>query len=120
MRANLPYTQESIAQTVQQDYGLSIERLTLLPQGEVAHNFIAEEADGQCYLVKLLGPSGAARRSAARLDFYLPLMWELYTKGLFRNLPRPVRTKRGDFCTQVDGWSLVVFSFIEGHTLEGQ
>jgi len=120
MRANLPHIEESIAQIVRQDYGLSIKRLSPLPQGEVAYNFIAEGTDDRRYLVKLLGPSRAARRSAARLDFYLPLMWQLYTKGLFCNLPCPIRTKWGDFYTRVDSWPLVVFPFIEGRTLEGQ
>jgi len=118
MRANLPYIEESIAQIVRQDYGLSIKCLSPLPQGEVAYNFIAEAADGKRYLIKLLGPSRAAQRSAARLDLYLPLMWQLHAKGV--RLPCPIRTKRGDFYTRVDGWPLVVFPFIEGRTLEGQ
>jgi Ser/Thr protein kinase RdoA (MazF antagonist) len=119
MDTELRIDEEAVVKTVYRDYGFCIEHLTLLPQGEVAHNFSAAGTNGTRYLLKLLGPSRAARRSAARLDFYLPLMEQLHAKGIC-SLPCPIRTKQGDFYTHVDGWPLVVFPFIEGRTLEGQ
>jgi hypothetical protein len=90
MEAQLPWDRESVLEAICKDYDSRFERLTLVPQGEVAYNFIGEAADGKRYLVKLLGPTRAARRNAARLDFYLTLMEQLCTKGLFRRLPCPI------------------------------
>jgi len=126
VRVELAIDREALIERVRQEYALDIERLTFLPKGEVSYCYIAHctneggrpRAPGERCFLKLLDDSRLARWSANRLDFYLPLTWNLYVKGLFQNIPYPIKTRTGEFKTSFEGKPLILFSFIEGKTLE--
>jgi len=118
MKVELTIDKTALIKKVHQDYGLEIEQLTFLPKGEVGYCYIADCSNGDRYFLKLFSDSRLGLMSASRLDFYLPLTWYLYSKGLFRNIPYPIKTRNGDFKTRFDGQPLVLFNFIEGETLE--
>lgn len=48
------------------------------------------------------------------------MTWNLYARGLFRNLPYPIRTRDGAFYTSFDGLPLILFNYIAGRTLDNE
>lgn len=103
-----------LADALRRDYGLSVERLTFVPKGQVAYSYIVTCTDGARYYLKVLDDSRLARISAGRFDFYLPLTDRLYTEGVFRYLTYPIRTLGGALYTAFDAHPLILFDFIEG------
>lgn len=114
MRIEPAFDHALLADAVRRDYGLSVECLTFVPQGEVAYSYRVTCVDGVRYYLKVLDNTRLARTSAGRLDFYLPLTSKLYTEGIFRHLPHPVKTLDGAFYSVFDNHPLILFDFIEG------
>lgn len=119
MKVEPSIDKSALLERVRQEYGLEISQLTFLPKGEVSNNYIAEEVNGSRYLLKLLDASRLAQRATSRLEFILPLIWHLYSTGLFTRLPCPFQTRHGGFFADSGGSRLVLFRFIEGQILEG-
>lgn len=96
------------------EYGLFAEHLTFVPQGEVAHSYVVTCVDGARYYLKILDRTRLANISAARLRFYLPLTYKLFTEGHFRYLPYLIKTRKGALYTMFGEAPLIVFNFIDG------
>jgi spectinomycin phosphotransferase len=120
MKTERAIDKRALIHQVHQAYGLDVARLTFVPKGEVGYCYVADCIDGDRYFLKCLDTSRLGKMGASRLDFYLPLTWNLYSKGLFRNLPVPVRTRTGGFYTRCEGLPLILFDFIAGRTLDDE
>ncbi|HUX76722.1 MAG TPA: aminoglycoside phosphotransferase family protein [Anaerolineae bacterium] len=120
MKTERAIDKRALIHQIRRAYGLDVARLTFVPKGEVSYSYVADCAGGDRYFLKCLDASRLGKISASQLDFYLPLTWNLYSKGLFRNLPVPVRTRTGGFYTYFDGLPLVLFHFIAGRTLDDE
>lgn len=85
----------------------------------VGYCCLVDCSKGDRYLLKLYDPkTRLGLKSIDRLDWYLPLTWNLYFKGFFQNLPYPIKTRDGKFRVDFEGWPLIMFNFIDGRTLE--
>ena len=80
-----------IASDVRREYGIDVVELTFLPKGFASHCYIAEDASGLRYFVKLCAHSRIGRRNATLLDVSLPLLAALHQPDLFPNAPYPSR-----------------------------
>jgi spectinomycin phosphotransferase len=120
MKTEFAIDRGALIQAIRRAYGLGVARLTFVPKGEVSTSYVVDCAGGDRYFFKCLDASRLGKMSASRLDFYLPLTWNLYSKGLFRNLPVPVKTRSGGFYTHCDGLPLILFDFIAGRTLDDE
>ncbi len=103
-----------IRNAVHHEYGLELKHLVFFPSGSLAYCYRAEGISGGKYLLKLYDESLPSSFLATSRDFYLPLTYQLYTKGLLQQIPCPVRTKDGNFYVRVGLHLLVLLGFIEG------
>ena len=117
MRTEPDISREALAALLLREYGVEAVRFTFIPKGFGSHLYAAHLADGGRFFVKMVRPDPAPM-VASDPAFYLPLTWNLYHKGLYRNLSYPLRTRSGEFVSRFAGRPLVLFPFIEGETLE--
>jgi len=114
MRMELNIDKAALIRAVRQEYGIDIQSLTFVPEGEVAHGYVAGCADGDRYFLKLLSDSRLGQISATGLDFSLPLAWDLYSRAILPHIAHPIRTSRGHFRTRFEGRPLVLYNFVAG------
>jgi len=95
-------------------YGIRLDHLAEIAQGEVTANLRGQTADGASYLIKWYPASRLADISAARLDYVLPLLAELHGKGLFPRVSVPVPTLEGALRATFAGRPLVLLRWIAG------
>lgn len=111
---------ESLAARIGTEYGLRVARLEFLPKGEVGYCYLMDSDVGLRYLVKVLPSTRLGLKSAKRLDFCLPLTWNLSHGKHFRNLPCPIRTQAGGLKSDFRGMPMVLYNFIEGRTIDDE
>ncbi|MDQ3854977.1 MAG: phosphotransferase, partial [Chloroflexota bacterium] len=109
---------EELKAVLRAEYGLDVRELTFVPKGFASYSYTVRCMDGSRYFLKLVDREGPEPTISIVPDFYLPVTWSLYSKGLFRNLSYPQRIASGAFSTVLGRFSVIVFNFIEGHTLE--
>ena len=108
---------KSLAARIDTEYGLQVAQLEFLPKGEVGYCYLMDSDAGLRYLVKVLPSNRLGLKSAERLDFCLPLTWNLSHGEHFRNLPCPIQTQNGALKTEFQGMPMVLYNFIEGRTI---
>lgn len=100
------------------EYGIQADSLHFIPMGDSAYSYRVHCIDGQQYYLKLFDhKNDRHRKSIERLQHYLPLTWQLYHQGPFRNITYPIKKQNGDFKTTFKAITTVLFNFIEGETL---
>ncbi len=114
MKIELDIDKAALAERIHQEYGIQIESLTFVPRGEVAYGYIVHCAAGDRYFLKLFSDSRLAQIGTRHTDLYLPLTWNLHSKGLLPNVPYPIKTRNGDLKTDFGDQPLVLFNFIDG------
>ena len=117
MRTEPDISKQDLAAMLRYEYGVDVMRFTFIPKGFASHLYAAHLSDGGRVFVKMVHPEPLA---ASDPEFYLPLTWNLCHKGLYRNLPYPLRNRSGEFVSSFAGRPLVLFPFIEGETLEDE
>jgi spectinomycin phosphotransferase len=118
MKVKYDIDDSKIIDSVEQRYGISIAKLEFIPFGDSAYSYIVICADGKRFYLKLFDlENGRQKESADRLDFYLPMTWSMYHRGLFVRLTYPIKTLDGHFYTRMNQLTLVLFNYIEGETL---
>ena len=114
MRMEPDTDREALTRRLHQQYNIDIENLTLVHKGFVGYCYIVDCANSDRYFLKLYDDSRLGRINASRLDFYLPLTWNLHHKGILPNVPYPIKTRNGHLKTDFEGQPLVLFNFIDG------
>lgn len=100
------------------EYEIEIACVHFIPLGDSAYSYWVKCVNGEKYYLKLFDhQNDGQRRSMERLQFYLPLTWQMYHQGLFRNMTYPILNQDGGFITTFNHITLVLFNFIEGETL---
>lgn len=108
-----------LAERLARKYGLTVRSLTFIPKGFASSCYAVDCLDGSRYFLKLI-PSTREPMAASDLEFYLPLTWNLYDRGIFCNLPYPLRNDEDEFRTVFGEFTLILFNYIDGETLEGE
>jgi spectinomycin phosphotransferase len=117
MRFEPQIDRAALIKKVRQEYGIDIGKLTFLPEGMVSYRYIVDCLSGGRYFLKLFGDSRLEQISVSQLDFYLPLTWNLHSKGLLPNVPYPIKTRGDRFKIDFGGQPLVLFNFIDGKVI---
>ncbi|WP_407868461.1 phosphotransferase [Paenibacillus sp. P36] len=100
------------------EYGIQVESVNFIPMGDSAYSYWLKCTNGERYYLKLFDHHNDKQRtSVERLPYYLPLTWQMYHQGLFRNIAYPIKNQSGDFKTTFIDITVVLFNFIEGETL---
>jgi spectinomycin phosphotransferase len=99
-------------------YGLAAQGLRFLPEGETSYGFILTCDGGERYFLKLFPDTRQGQYLRERQRFVLPVVYELYERGLFPNLAPPVLTHLGTFMVDFESFALIVFRFIEGQEVD--
>lgn len=104
----------TLIRTIQQEYGIDIESLRFHQRGWGGDCYVAETHTGKHFFLKLHDQEKNAVFAASSRAFYLPLMDQLYTKGILPHIPHPIPTRNGNLSLGVDSQELVITHFIEG------
>ncbi|SDN67837.1 Phosphotransferase enzyme family protein [Paenibacillus sp. yr247] len=100
------------------EYGIQIESIHFIPLGDSAYSYWVNCANGDRYYLKLFDHQNDRQiKSIELLQYYLPLTWQMYHQGLFRNITYPIKNQNGLFQTTFNDITTVLFNFIEGETL---
>ncbi len=116
MKVESEIDRTALKERIRQVYGIGVDRLTFVPKGEVSYCYIVDCPNNGRYFLKLFDNSRLARISVSRLDFYLPLTWNLHSRGLLPDVPYPIKAG-GSFTTSFGDRLLVLFNFIDGELL---
>ncbi|GLX66096.1 phosphotransferase [Paenibacillus glycanilyticus] len=107
-----------LAMNLDKAYGLQIESVYFIPMGDSAYSYWVSCMNGERYYVKLFDhQNDRQRKNTERLQQYLPLTWQMFHQGHFRNIAYPIKSLNGGFEITFDGITVVLFNFIEGDTL---
>jgi spectinomycin phosphotransferase len=106
-------SQETL-ETIHGVYGIDLENLRFAFSGWGGDCFTAESVGGEPYFLKLYDPVHYQGVAPLSMDFYLPLMHQLHTKGILTHIPHPVPSLQGDFFTEIGSQVLVITNYIQG------
>jgi spectinomycin phosphotransferase len=109
MREKPPISDEQIIQVARNSFGIAVDDLAFLPLGadSFASVYRAQGAGGASYLIKL------RQSELNRASLLVPRF--LRDHGV-ANVVAPLPTRDGALWAQLDGFTLVVYPFIEGVT----
>lgn len=98
-------TSQELVQLLDSSYGLKVENIVFSPVGEGAWSYIATDASGMKYWVKLI-----------KGDFYRPLVEvPLFLKEHYQFECAPVlRSRKGDSAVALKEYTVIVYEFLEG------
>ncbi|MBO7742871.1 aminoglycoside phosphotransferase family protein [Paenibacillus sp. MWE-103] len=118
MKVRYPIADDALASRLERVYPIRIRELRFIPYGDSAYSYKLVCGDGTAYYLKLYDHGNDAQRSGiGRLPRYLPLTRRLHDEGLFPNAACPVPNLRGELASACDGYTVVLYGFIEGETL---
>ncbi|ULL13246.1 aminoglycoside phosphotransferase [Paenibacillus sp. H1-7] len=118
MKVKFPVEDCLLRERLNAFYGITAESISFIPMGDSAYSYRIHCKNGCQYYLKLFDHGNERQQQGiARLDRCLPLTWELYNIGLFPTVAYPVKNVQGRFQTAFDGFTVVIFNYIEGETL---
>lgn len=118
MKTKFGINDSVIVSEIEENYCLNIQEIVFLPEGDISYAYIITCKDRTKYFLKLFDKSSEkGKESVKLLDFYLPLTWEMYYKGLYKNITYPIKSIKDSFQVNIGTAVIVLFSFIEGKTL---
>ncbi|MFD0710282.1 hypothetical protein [Paenibacillus sp. GCM10027626] len=99
-------------------YGLQAASIHFIPKGDSAYSYWLQCSDGMRYYLRLFDRRNDRQRAnVERLPYYLPLTWHLYHQGLFAKMTYPLKARSGQFQTELDDATIVLFHYNEVETL---
>jgi Ser/Thr protein kinase RdoA (MazF antagonist) len=108
---------DELSQAVRQHYGLVVSAPRFLSRGWGGDCYVAETRAGERYFLKLHDPTDILEMAASSRAFYLPLIHQLYTRGILRRIPHPLPTLKGDYSIRIAEVELVITNFIPGEVI---
>lgn len=118
MITKFPIEDVFLISDVNEKYGVEVISIQFIPLGDSAYSYRVDCLDGQKFFLKLFDHQNERQRKGImRLSYYLPLTWQLYHEGILRNITYPIKNEIGEYSTTLDGFTIVLFNFIEGETL---
>ena len=104
---------KAFIQAIQQGYGFDIVSLEFLLRGWGGDCYVAKTDKGQRYFLKVHDDATYMGIAVTSRKFYLPLMDNLFTKGILTHIPHPIATLDGELSLSVGSNELVLTNFIE-------
>jgi Ser/Thr protein kinase RdoA (MazF antagonist) len=117
VKTEAPVDKAELIQALWRAYGVGAASLTFLPTDWGAYNYVVDCAGGERFFLKLLDDAATAGVAASSRDFYVPLTYELHTKGILPRVPHPLLTVDGQLCMRFGPYWLVLDNYIEGMTI---
>lgn len=103
---------------IQENYGISVKQIEFIPVGDSAYSYKVICMAGNLYFLKLFDHHNDRQKEGIRrLNYYLPLTWDLYHQGLFTNITYPVKNLSGNLYTTLEDITIVLFNYIVGESL---
>jgi Ser/Thr protein kinase RdoA (MazF antagonist) len=108
---------EALTQIIWKGYGITITSLHFLQRGWGGDCYKAETPNGESFFIKLHDRSASIDTAASSRVFYLPLLDQLYTKGILLNIPHPIPTLECKYSLCISSGELVITNFIDGKVI---
>jgi len=105
--------QQTLIHAIQGGYGFEIVNIEFLLRGWGGNCYVAETKNGVRYFLKVHDDATYMGTAVTSRDFYLPLMDELFSKGILHRIPRPIKTLDNNYRLGVGSNELVLTNFIE-------
>jgi spectinomycin phosphotransferase len=105
---------ETLIQIMQQQYGIENASIRFLFRGWGGDCYEAEIHTGERFFLKLHDRNTGFDLAASSRAFYLPLMYQLFNRGILTNIPHPIPTLKGELSVPASSGELVITNFIEG------
>lgn len=119
MKVKYDMEDKVLASILLQEYGIDVNNILFIPRGTSAYSYQVTDVKGNRFYLKMFDLSNERQRqSTLHMDIYLPMVWKMYHKGIFRNLCYPIQTKDGHYTTIDKNLLLVMFNFIDGQPLK--
>ena len=97
-------------------YALQATQISFIQLGDKSYSYKVSCLDGGNYYLKLLDKHHQ-QNEVLHTDCYLPLLSELNHKNLFPPSIHPIMTNQNRYKTEMKTFILILFPWIEGHTL---
>lgn len=108
-----------LIETLEREYEIDVEDFYFLPKGDSAYGYIIKSSHGNKFFMKLYDSSTSSGKDRIKdLDTYLPLIYEMKKRELFKYLTFPYKNRWGNFSTDLGFAVVILFNYIEGRTLE--
>lgn len=121
MKTRFDIDDSLIISKIEENYNIQVQGFDFLPKGDISYAYIITSTDGKKYFLKLFDKSTAIGiKSIKCLDFYLPLTWEMYHKGLYKYITYPIKNTNSNFQVDIGPAIITLFNYIEGNTLEDE
>jgi spectinomycin phosphotransferase len=122
MKTEPALTKPTLAAFLLDEFGISTERLDFWPSFWTSACYIIHAASGERYFLKLT-PENYTLTIASDPEFYLPLTYELHTRGILPHIAYPIPARDGRFirtfdaCPAAGRFRAILFNYIEGETV---
>jgi spectinomycin phosphotransferase len=116
MTTELSLDKTFLTETLQREYGLSIELIESLPTGWMAYCYRVTCTGGERYFLKLQGVDWTASFTHDPA-FCLPLTHALHAQGILPHIVYPIPTKDGRLMLEKGGFHWVLSNYIAGRTV---
>ncbi len=116
MTTESPLEKTFLAETLQREYGLSVELVEPLPTGWMAYCYRVTCTGCERYFLKLQGVDWTASFTHDP-DFYLPVTHALHAQGILPHIVYPIPASDGRLMLNLDGFHWVLSNYISGQTI---
>jgi hypothetical protein len=104
---------------IEENYHIRVQDLSFLPKGDISYAYVVTSTYGRKYFLKLFDKNTVSGvRSIELLNFYLPITWGIYHKGLCKYVTYPIENIHGRFKVDIGRAVILLFNFIEGKPLK--
>jgi spectinomycin phosphotransferase len=117
MPALFDFDPARLAEALQRSFAISAASIESFSCGFVGRHYMVEAHSGECYFITLYDDTRLARIAAGRLGCTAPLVHGLYHSGCFRHLAPPLAALDGALWSDLDGWPLLVYPYVDGRLL---
>ena len=108
-----------LIETLEREYEIDVEDFYFLPKGDSALRIYYQKLLWQQIFHEAYDSSTSSGKDRIKdLDTYLPLIYEMKKRELFKYLTFPYKNRWGNFSTDLGFAVVILFNYIEGRTLE--
>lgn len=110
-----PIDHAHLIATINNEYGVVVDRLTFVPVGFAAACYVAHCHHGTRRFVKLWPARAVNQATLAQHDMVLRLVHAVHERVLRGRVPYPIPTRTGGLWAMLDRTPFAVFPFFPGH-----
>ncbi|AZN41149.1 phosphotransferase [Paenibacillus albus] len=118
MKVKFEIDEKKVIAELSDAFGIRVDAMQFIPVGDAAYSYFLLSDGRLRYYVKLFDHhNDRQKRGAAKLSYYLPLLWLLHHERQLEQLTWPIRTLSGEYSITIEDCTLVMFNYIAGETL---